>query len=94
LQNNIDRLKQDHTHASELAEVLCKKKFVKMVLPVETNIIIFELDETVPAPRFVSWLKEKDILGYAISPSRVRLVLHMDVTEEMVKKTIETIKSL
>ena len=94
LQYNIDRLKQDHLHAKEIAESLCKKKFVKMVLPVETNIIIFELDETVPAPRFVSWLKENDILGYAISPSRVRLVLHMDVTKEMVNKTIETIKAL
>jgi len=94
LQNNIDRLKEDHAHARELAEALCKKKFVKMVLPVETNIIIFELDETVPATTFVSRLKEKDILGYAISPSRVRLVLHMDITREMVNKTIEAIQDI
>ena len=94
LQNNVDRLRQDHLHAREIGEALCKKKFVKTVLPVETNIIIFDLDETVPAPTFVSWLKEKDILGYAISPIRVRLVLHMDITREMVNKTIETIKAL
>jgi threonine aldolase len=94
LQNHVDRLKQDHTHAREIADALCKKKFVKMVLPVETNIIIFEMDDTTPAPGFVSRLKEKDILGNAISPSRVRLVVHMDVTEQMVNKTVETIKAL
>ena len=65
-----------------------------MVLPVETNIIIFEMDDTMTAPAFVSRLKEKDILGYAISHNRVRLVLHMDITEQMVNKTIEAIKAL
>jgi len=94
LQNNIDRLNQDHLHAREIAEALCKKKFVKMVLPVETNIIIFELHDTITAPTFVSRLKEQDILGHAISPNRVRLVLHMDVTESMVNKTIEAINKL
>src|SRR5262245_39575855 len=94
LQNTVDRLRQDHLHAREIAEAICKKKFVKMILPVETNIIIFEMDDTMTGPAFVSKLKEKDILGYAISPNRVRLVLHMDVTEEMVNKTIETIKAL
>src|SRR5436190_18441462 len=94
LQNNIDRLREDHLHAREIADALCKRNFVKMVLPVETNIIIFELDDTITAPVLVLRLKEKDILGYAISQNRVRLVLHMDVTEKMVNKTIETIKEL
>jgi len=93
LQNNVDRLKQDHFHAGEIAAALCKKKIVKMVLPVETNIIIFEMDDTMTPAAFVSRLREKDILGYAISPNRVRLVLHMDITDQMVNKTIETIKS-
>ena len=94
LQNNIDRLKQDHLHARQIADALCKKNFVKMVLPVETNIIIFELDDSITAPALVERLGQNDILGYAISPNRVRLVLHMDVTESMVEKTIEAIKKL
>lgn len=94
LQNNIGRLRQDHMHAREIAEALCQKNFVKMMLPVETNIVIFELDDSITAPAFVERLKKEDILGYAISPNRVRLVLHMDVTETMVEKTVETIKAL
>lgn len=94
LENNISRLEEDHTHAKKIAEAISKKGFVKMVLPVETNIIIFELDNTISAPDLVSKLKHENILGYAISPTRVRLVLHLDIHEHMVNKTIEVFNSL
>jgi len=94
LENNINRLEEDHIHAKKIAEAISKKEFVKMVLPVETNIIIFELDDTITAPNLVSKLKLENILGYAISPNRVRLVLHLDINEQMVSKTIEVFNSL
>jgi threonine aldolase len=88
LQHNIERLAEDHAHAKQIAGAIAKKDFVKMVLPVETNIIIFELKEGLSAPDLVLKLKEKDILGYAISPARIRLVLHLDVSKEMVTKQL------
>jgi threonine aldolase len=94
LRNNIDRLKDDHFQARRITDALQKKSFVKMVLPVETNIIIFELDKSTTAPRFVETLKDNNILGYAISPTRVRFVLHLDITKEMTTKTIEIIDKL
>ncbi|MBK8606004.1 MAG: aminotransferase class V-fold PLP-dependent enzyme [Chitinophagaceae bacterium] len=94
LENNINRLEEDHIHAKKIAEAISKKEFVKMVLPVETNIIIFELDDTITAPNLVSKLKLENILGYAISPNRVRLVLHLDINVQMVNKTIEVFNSL
>jgi len=94
LQNNIGRLKDDHSHAKQIGETLSKKSFVKMVLPVETNIIIFELDGTFTASALVQKLKEQDILGYAITPDRVRLVLHLDITGEMINRTIDVIGKL
>lgn len=94
LQNNIDRLAEDHQHAAQIADVIAGKQFVKFVLPVETNIIIFELDESITAPALVTRLKEHNILGYAISPNRVRLVLHLDINAEMVKRTIEVFNQL
>ncbi len=65
-----------------------------MVLPVETNIIIAELNDSLSAPALVAQLKEQDILGYAIAPNRVRLVVHLDITKKMVEKTIEKITYL
>ena len=94
LQNNIGRLKDDHAHAKQISETLAKKSFVKMVLPVETNIIIFELDSILTAPALVKKLQEHDILSYAITPERVRLVLHLDITEEMIKRTIDVIEKI
>ena len=88
LQNNVRRLKDDHDHAKQIGETLAKKSFVKMVLPVETNIIIFELGDSLTAPAMVQKLKDNDILSYAISPTRVRLVLHLDITPEMINRTI------
>jgi threonine aldolase len=94
LKNNIERLAQDHVHARQIASEIVKKDFVKMVLPVETNIIIFELKETIAARAMVEKLKESDILGYAISPNRIRLVVHLDISKEMVAKTTDVFSKL
>jgi threonine aldolase len=94
LKNNIERLKTDHQHARLIAESVAKKDFVKLVLPVETNIIIFEVNESITAPALVAKLKEKEVLGYAIAPNRVRLVVHLDITKDMVSKTIEIFNQL
>ena len=94
LQNNIERLKDDHNHAKQIADAIAQKEFVRQVLPVETNIIIFELKMKKWLLALVNKFKEKGILCYAISPNRVRLVLHLDITPEMVDKTIEIISTL
>jgi threonine aldolase len=94
LDHHIDRLKQDHIHAQQLAACIAKKPIVKMLLPVETNIIIFELQEGLSAPAMVASLKEKGILGYAISPVRIRLVTHLDISENDIHQTIEVLNAL
>ena len=94
LQNNIERLSEDHVHARQIADTIAKKNFVKMVLPAETNIIIFELNESITAPALVAKLKEHDILGYAIAANRVRLVTHLDISEEMTERTIQVFNQL
>ena len=94
LQNNINRLAEDHVHTQQIAAIIGSKKFTKMLLPVETNIIIFELIDGETAPAMVRRLKDNNILGYAISPNRIRLVVHLDITEKMVQQTIETINKL
>lgn len=94
LDHHIERLQIDHQHAQQLAAAWVNKTFVKMVLPVETNIIIFELDDTLPAPALVSQLKEKGILTYAIAPNRVRLVTHLDITSAMIDQTLDSINKL
>lgn len=94
LDNHIQRLAEDHAHAQQLAAALEGKHFVKYILPVETNIVIFELNEGQSAPEWVAKMKEKNILGYAIAPNRVRLVVHLDISPGMIERTIEQFEQL
>jgi threonine aldolase len=94
LKNHVERLKDDHCHAQKIAEALEKKDFVEEVLPVETNIIIFQVKQPYTAQSLVAKLKEYDVLGHPISASQVRLVTHLDITTEMIDKTIDTIQNL
>lgn len=94
LQHHINRLQEDHTHARQLADALEGRSWVKKVLPVETNIIIFELHEAGSAPALVQKLKKLDILAYAIAPDRIRLVVHLDITADMIRHTISQFDSL
>lgn len=94
LENNVDRLAEDHTHAQMLANALRKKDFTGDILPVETNILICEVKGRLTPEGFVQKLREHDIRAIAISKTQVRFVLHLDVTREMVLRTIEVIEGL
>jgi len=95
LQNNIERLQADHTHAKEIADTLITKDFVGKILPVETNILIFEVvGERFTAASFCSFLAEHDILAIPISPTQVRMVTHLDIDNEMVKNLISLLNTL
>lgn len=94
LEHQVERLKQDHDHAQLIATALAKKDFVGDMLPVETNIILFEVSGRFTAPSLVAALKEKGIATIAMTPTQVRIVLHLDITEIMVEQTISVIESL
>jgi threonine aldolase len=92
--NNMERLAEDHQHAQLLADALRKKDFVETVLPVETNIIIFSVKDRFDPKSLVAKMKEQNILWYAISPTQVRIVTHLDISPDMIQKTITSIEAL
>ena len=94
LENNIARLEEDHQHAKQIAEALSKKDFIGKIMPVETNIVIFEVSGSYTAKEFCERLQLDDILCLSISPTQVRIVTHLDVPKEMVKKLIKVIEAL
>ena len=94
LENNIERLQQDHQNAKQLANALMHKDFVGEMFPVETNIIIFEVKEKYVAAELANKFKLQNILVIAISKTQVRIVTHLDITPEMVTETIEVINQL
>jgi len=95
LENNIPRLAEDHAHAAKIAAALAKKDFVKDIMPVETNIVIFELGGAADCARSLSaTLREKGVLAMAISANQIRMVTHLDVTPAMVDEVVGVIEQI
>ena len=94
LDYNVTRLQEDHLHAKQIEAALLINKNVERVLPVETNIILFTIKQGVNPQEFVSKLKQKGILAYQMGPNQIRFVVHVDITKEMVEKTIELLREL
>ena len=94
LQNNVGRLAEDHIHARQIADELRNKEYVKSMMPVETNIVIVEIEGKYSAKAFADKLKENEILTIAISPTQVRFVTHLGISDNMLEKTLERIHKL
>ena len=92
LQHNIERLGTDHAHAKAIEAMLKKKSFVKEVVPVETNIVIAECMPGFNRPAFISSMNEKGVLFFAISPTRFRMVTHLDIHADMINQLEDILK--
>jgi threonine aldolase len=94
LQNNIQRLELDHTHAQQIAHALVSKSFVGDILPVETNIVIFEVKPPFTVSLLLEKLSQNNIRCFAISSSQIRMVTHLDISESMIRTVVKTIEAL
>ena len=92
LEHHIDRLNTDHQHAKSIEETLKKQSFITDILPVETNIVIAECDPSFNIKQFIEKMKENGVLFFSISPTRFRMVTHLNVTSDMIEMVPEKIK--
>jgi threonine aldolase len=82
LDNHIDRLKEDHARAKTLAKIISSKSEIIDIMPVETNIVIFQLAKGLLSVDYVEMLKQKGILASTFGKDKVRLVTHLDFIDE------------
>jgi len=94
LNHHITRLKEDHLRAREIGKALTGKSYVKSIMPVDTNIVIFELVAAVSPEKFLQKLAEHNIKALPFSASEIRMVTHLDFTDEMLDKTIRTLSTI
>ena len=81
LENNIERLKEDHKKAKEIEEVLKSLYFVKNVVEVETNIIIFEINSDYSSETFINKLQKKGVKLIGMGDGKLRLVTHLNYSD-------------
>jgi threonine aldolase len=92
LENNVERLREDHKRAKILAGMFENLPQVKYISPVDTNIVILHLDNNVDDVAFLNKLKMNDILAVGFGPMAIRLVTHLDFTDadlEMIETTLK-----
>lgn len=94
LENNIQRLREDHENARLVAEVLRSKNWLDSLLPPATNILIFSVKGKFTAPSLVTALSEKNIRCIAISPTQIRMVFHLDVNRLMMDRLLAVLTGL
>jgi threonine aldolase len=83
LQNNRQRLKDDHANAQILSDAIKAAEGLWLQPDsVETNIVIFRIEHRLgTAAEFAAELKAAGLLCLTTSPTQIRLVTHLDVTE-------------
>lgn len=94
LQNNVNRLVDDHKRAQELGAVLEKLPWVEKVEPVETNILIFSLKKGFDEKLLIEKLKQKSIFISSMGPGKLRIVTHLDYKAVMHNYVIDTLQKL
>ena len=94
LDNHIERLADDHANAKSLASALTDAPFVSSVIPVETNIVLFDVTPNYNAEQVVRAFEAKGVLCNSTSTKTIRFVTHLDISSTMVDEAIEIIKKL
>ncbi len=95
LDNHVQRLVEDHQKAREIGVVLEGLPYIRKVEPIETNIIIFEIDENLlSGDQFVQKLRENDIHIIGMGQGKLRIVTHMDYTDAMHESFLSILKRL
>jgi len=96
IENNINRLVEDHRNARILAEGLNQVRGLRVDLSrVETNIIIVDVSDTGMTPeQIVSVFRDHGVLSVPFGRTRIRLVTHLDVSEKDCLEALNIISSI
>jgi threonine aldolase len=94
LDHHVARLAQDHVRAIELGKIFATLPQVKNIYTIETNIVIFELDQSILAIDFVQLLMSKGIKTSPFGKHQVRLVTHLDFGDDELQECADILKNM
>lgn len=96
LSSQLERLKIDHRLTKQLAEKLMLISNLNVdVNNIETNMIFLDISKfNISADEFVERCKSNGLLLCSWLPSLIRIVVHRDITEEMIQTSYEIIRSV
>lgn len=93
LDNNINRLAEDHSRAIEIAACLEKQDYVRDLEQTETNIVIFYLKDGWSEETFMEDLLHENIKISNMGHGKLRIVTHLDYTDGMHQKFLDFLEN-
>ena len=94
LDHHVERLSEDHERAREIGKVLREQEYIREVEPVETNIVIFYLKDASREPEFLAQLAKNNVKISNMGQGKLRIVTHLDYTQDMHKTFLKTLKGI
>jgi len=93
LKENVARLSLDHLHAKQLENCLNNCSWVQSVLEVQTNIVVIQLVDAEKRDFYIEKLAVNGIKTMAFGVGMIRMVTHLDVSEDQISFVVEILKS-
>lgn len=92
LENNIERLIEDHRNARSFAEQVNGLGGIEIDMEtVQTNIVVMSLQRCrLTVHQAIKELKKEGVLVVPFGPQRIRAVAHLDVNRKGMRKVVET----
>jgi threonine aldolase len=94
LDHHVERLAEDHRKAAKIASVLENQSYVAKVEAVETNIVIFTLKPELDEQAFTDDLLGRNVIISNMGGGKLRLVTHLDYTEEQHEQFLKILNEL
>lgn len=95
LEHHRERMSEDHANARRLAEGLRGVAGVAVPLPVETNMVFFDLSpELGTASDFCAGLRKRGVWMLPTAMSRIRAVCHLDVDRAGMDRAAGVVREL
>jgi threonine aldolase len=94
LDHHIAWLKDDHRRAKVLGQTITGLSWVKSMMPVDTNIVIFTLVDGLTTETVLSALADHQIKAVRFNPGQIRMVTHLDFTDAMLDHTVSVLKKI
>ena len=90
LEHHRARLLEDHANATLLADLASQIHGAK-VIPPDTNIVMIDVDNAI---NVVTRMAEQGVAIVPFTPTRIRAVTHLDVTEEDIRKAAAALEAV
>jgi len=95
LEHHVDRMAEDHAHASQIAKAVDGIQGLSLPGPIDTNIVYIRVDPKLgTAATLVQRLAAHGVLTIDLGPQDLRVVTHLDVTSSDIEQAIEILRDV